>query len=88
MTVRAYGETRWGASALLLARGIGVEVLLLTTSTTHLDSSVSASQRAWTLALWNPWFIAGGLAFGFAALRSGRHTDAQAPRQLPPGCAP
>ncbi|WP_370422832.1 DUF3995 domain-containing protein [Streptomyces sp. QH1-20] len=78
----------WGASALLLARGIGIEVLLLTTGTAHLDSSVSASQRAWTLALWNPWFIAGGLAFGLAALRSGRHTDARAPRRLPPGCAP
>ncbi|UQA92063.1 DUF3995 domain-containing protein [Streptomyces halobius] len=70
----------WGVGALLLARGIGIEVLLLT-STTHLDLSVSAEQRAWTLALWNPWFIAGGLAFGLAALRSRRHTDAE---PLPP----
>ncbi|MGP3988877.1 DUF3995 domain-containing protein [Streptomyces sp. 3N207] len=65
----------WGVSALLLARGIGIEVLLLT-STTPPDASVSAGQRAWTLALWNPWFIAGGLAFGLAALRSRRHTAA------------
>ncbi|MGW1378195.1 DUF3995 domain-containing protein [Streptomyces sp. NPDC002446] len=68
----------WGVSALLLARGIGIEVLLLT-DTTYLDASVSVGQRAWTLALWNPWFIAGGLAFGLAALRSGRHTEAEPP---------
>ncbi|MGW2631535.1 DUF3995 domain-containing protein [Streptomyces chattanoogensis] len=68
----------WGASALLLARGLGIEVLLLT-HTTPLDTSVSVAQRAWTLALWNPWFIAGGLAFGLAALRSARHTDAEPP---------
>ncbi len=53
---------------LLLVRGIGVEVLLLT-GTALLDTSVSEEQRAWTLALWNPWFIAGGMAFGLAALR-------------------
>ncbi|MEV0438721.1 DUF3995 domain-containing protein [Streptomyces spectabilis] len=61
---------RWlgrGVSALLLVRGIGLEVLLLT-GAAHLDSSVSAAQKAWTLALWNPWFIAGGLAFGLATL--------------------
>ncbi|WP_079058081.1 DUF3995 domain-containing protein [Streptomyces cellostaticus] len=68
----------WGVSALLLARGIGVEVLLLT-NPTHLDTSVSGGQRAWTLALWNPWFITGGLAFGLAALRSRRHTVAEPP---------
>lgn len=67
---------RWlgrGVGALLLARGIGVEVLLLI-DTTPLDTAVSAGQRAWTLALWNPWFIAGGLAFGLATLRSRRPT--------------
>ncbi|MGI5401325.1 DUF3995 domain-containing protein [Streptomyces sp. CA-135486] len=47
---------RWlgsGVSALLLVRGIGIEVLLLTNAT-HLDTSVSVGQRAWTLARWNP----------------------------------
>ncbi|MET9379221.1 DUF3995 domain-containing protein [Streptomyces sp. NPDC002992] len=62
------GWLGWSVCALLLVRGIGVEVLLLT-DTTHLDT-VSAGQRAWTLALWNPWFIGGGLAFGLATLRS------------------
>ncbi|MYW15755.1 DUF3995 domain-containing protein [Streptomyces sp. SID2955] len=63
----------WGVSALLLVRGIGIEVLLLTDAT-HPDTSVSEEQRTWTLALWNPWFVVGGLAFGLAALRSRRHT--------------
>ncbi|MFG2652560.1 DUF3995 domain-containing protein [Streptomyces sp. NPDC048436] len=59
----------WGVGTLLLVRGIGIEVLLLT-NTTRMDTSVSAGQRAWTLALWNPWFITGGLAFGLAARQS------------------
>ncbi|MFG2628596.1 DUF3995 domain-containing protein [Streptomyces sp. NPDC048473] len=66
----------WGAGFLLLARGIGIEVLLLT-NTTHLDASVSAGQRAWTLALWNPWFIVGGLAFVLTTLRFSRRTVAE-----------
>jgi len=61
----------WGVSFILLTRGIAIEFLLLT-DVTHLDSSVSAGQRFWTLVLWNPWFIAGGLAFGMSALKSGR----------------
>ncbi len=59
-------------------RGIGTELLLLT-NTTHLDTSVSVGQWAWTLTLWNPWFIAGGLVFGLTTLRSRRHTNAQPP---------
>ncbi|MEU4132541.1 DUF3995 domain-containing protein [Streptomyces wuyuanensis] len=68
----------WGVSAVLLTRGIGVEVMLLT-GTVQVDASVSEQQRAWTLALWNPWFIAGGLAFGLATLRASRPTDAEPP---------
>ncbi|MFF7698749.1 DUF3995 domain-containing protein [Streptomyces lydicus] len=68
----------WGVSALLLARGIGIEVLLLTNAT-DLNTAVSVGQRAWTLVLWNPWFIAGGLAFGLATLRSRRHAVAEPP---------
>ncbi|WP_423247520.1 DUF3995 domain-containing protein [Streptomyces decoyicus] len=76
----------WGVSVLLLVRGIGIEVLLLTDST-HLDTSVSVGQRAWTLALWNPWFIAGGLAFGLATLRSRRPTDAEPPPRPDANCS-
>ncbi|WP_420082187.1 DUF3995 domain-containing protein [Streptomyces sp. JL4002] len=68
----------WGVGAVLLMRGVGVEVMLLT-GAAPLDASVSEGQRFWTLALWNPWFIAGGLAFGLAALRAGRHADAEPP---------
>ncbi|MFD4370259.1 DUF3995 domain-containing protein [Streptomyces sp. NPDC058486] len=68
----------WGVSAVLLIRGIGLELMLLT-GTAPLDASVSEQQKVWTLALWNPWFIAGGIAFGLATLRAGRHTDAAPP---------
>lgn len=68
----------WAVSAFLLVRGVGIEVLLLT-GAAHLDASVSQEQRAWTLALWNPWFIAGGLAFGLAARRSGRRPQVTRP---------
>ncbi|MFF8293509.1 DUF3995 domain-containing protein [Streptomyces sp. NPDC016309] len=68
----------WGVSALLLVRGIGVEVLLLT-DTTHLDTSVSAGQRAWTLAL------SGGLAFGLATRWSRKDTDAEPRPSSKPG---
>ncbi|MCT2546854.1 DUF3995 domain-containing protein [Streptomyces atratus] len=66
--VRALG---WCACAVLLVRGISVEVLLLT-DTAGQDMDVSPEQRLWTLLLWNPWFLVGGLVFGMAAWRSGR----------------
>ncbi|MFJ5197033.1 DUF3995 domain-containing protein [Streptomyces sp. NPDC088394] len=65
--VRALG---WCACAVLLVRGISVEVLLIGTAGERLD--VSPEQRLWTLLLWNPWFLVGGLVFGMAAWRSGR----------------
>ncbi|MGW4804738.1 DUF3995 domain-containing protein [Kitasatospora sp. NPDC004272] len=60
---------RWaglGVGALLLVRGLAVEVLLLA-DPDGLAAEVSRAQRAWTLALWNPWFLAGGLLFCLAA---------------------
>ncbi|MFC8718803.1 DUF3995 domain-containing protein [Kitasatospora sp. NPDC057198] len=57
----------WATGLLLLARGVAVELLLLTDAT-GLEGAVSQGQRFWTLALWNPWFIAGGLSFALAAL--------------------
>lgn len=56
----------WCACAVLLVRGIAVEVLLLT-DTAGQGIDVSPQQRLWTLVLWNPWFLVGGLAFGVAA---------------------
>jgi hypothetical protein len=61
----------WCVCAVLLVRGIAVEGLLLT-GTAGQEIAVSPGQRLWTLVLWNPWFLIGGLVFGLAAWKSGR----------------
>ncbi|MFH8572497.1 DUF3995 domain-containing protein [Streptomyces sp. NPDC017993] len=61
----------WIVGFILTMRGIAVEFLLMT-NVTHLDTSVSAGQRFWSLVLWNPWFVVGGLAFGMSALDARR----------------
>lgn len=63
---RAVGGSGRLVAAILFGRGVLVEVLLLT-NVTHLDPSVGPGQRLWTLTLWNPWFMAGGIAFCLAA---------------------
>ncbi|MFE3647390.1 MULTISPECIES: DUF3995 domain-containing protein [unclassified Streptomyces] len=68
---RAVAALAWCACAVLLVRGVAVEALLLTDAAGG-EVNVSADQRFWTLVLWNPWFLAGGLAFGLAARRFGR----------------
>ncbi|MFH9958506.1 DUF3995 domain-containing protein [Streptomyces roseolus] len=91
--------TRWlgrCVSAVLLTRGNGLEVMLLT-GIGPVDTAVGEEQRNWSLALWNPWFVAGGIAFGLApsawassGKRSGRRTahpaagDGVPPRALRP----
>jgi hypothetical protein len=51
---------------LLLVRGIGIEVLLLSGA---LDGNpdVGAGERHWSLLLWNPWFVLGGATYLLAA---------------------
>lgn len=71
LVVRCLG---WGVAALLLIRAVGVEFLLLSNAT-HVDTSISAGQRFWTLVLWNPWFVVGGVAFGCAAFVAGRRSS-------------
>lgn len=61
----------WAVCAVLLVRGAVVEVLLLT-DTAGPEIDVSPEQRLWTLVLWNPWFLAGGLVFGLSARAFGR----------------
>ncbi|OEU91596.1 hypothetical protein DB35_09435 [Streptomyces abyssalis] len=68
----------WVLGFVLLARGIAVEFLLLT-NVTDLDG-VTADQRFWTHVLWNPWFFAGGLAFGLAARDARRRSRSSAPQ--------
>ncbi|WP_329330641.1 DUF3995 domain-containing protein [Streptomyces sp. NBC_01454] len=66
--VKALG---WCVCAVLLVRGIAVEMLLLTGAAGQ-EVDVSPAQRLWTLVLWNPWFLVGGLLFGLAAREFGR----------------
>ena len=54
--------------ALLLVRGLLLEVVLLT-GAGGVASSVGPLETHWSLVLWNPWFMAGGLAFLLATRR-------------------
>ncbi len=56
--------------ALLLVRGVLVEVLLL--AGVSAVGEVSAAQKFWTLTVWNPWFILGGVLFGMTARSFGK----------------
>jgi hypothetical protein len=60
-----------GVAGVLLLRAIGIEVLLLADAD-YGKGAISAGERFWTLVLWNPWFLAGGVAFGLAAVAAGR----------------
>ncbi|WP_424187100.1 DUF3995 domain-containing protein [Actinokineospora sp. G85] len=75
---RSLGLLGWAAAALLLVRGIGVELLIILGA-----PEISAEQRFWTLVLWNPWFILGGVLFGLAVVS--RRTPAQSGRTATPG---
>ncbi|MFH8589634.1 DUF3995 domain-containing protein [Streptomyces celluloflavus] len=68
---RAVKVLGWCVCAVLLVRGIAVEGLLLA-DTAGQEIAVSPEQRLWTLLLWNPWFLIGGLVFGLAARELGR----------------
>ncbi|HEX6359265.1 DUF3995 domain-containing protein [Actinophytocola sp.] len=64
---RLNGRLRRGAvilgllgAALLLARGLLLEVVLLT-GVGGIASAVGPSQTRWSLILWNPWFVVGGI---------------------------
>ncbi|MCC3650568.1 DUF3995 domain-containing protein [Streptomyces sp. S07_1.15] len=76
---RRWRALRWlgvGIGALLLTRGLLVEVLLITEVSAV--GEISAAQKFWTLALWNPWFILGGLLFVLAAHGFGKDMTARA----------
>lgn len=70
---RPRGGRRWGmvilgllAGAVLLTRGLLLEVVLLT-GAGGVASSVGPAERYWSLILWNPWFTSGGLLLLVAA---------------------
>ncbi|WP_197285040.1 DUF3995 domain-containing protein [Sciscionella sediminilitoris] len=56
----------WLGGAVLLARGVLVE-LLLATDAAGLSTEVGAEQTRWSLVLWNPWFMLGGVLVLLAA---------------------
>ena len=59
------------AGALLLLRGVAVEVVLLT-DTGDVAGNVGEAQTRMSLLLWNPWFVLGGLLFVAAGVQSRR----------------
>jgi hypothetical protein len=50
----------WLGGAVLLTRGLLLEVVLLT-GAGGIRSAVGPLETHWSLVLWNPWFVVGGL---------------------------
>ncbi len=70
-----------GVGAVLVFRAVGVHLVLLSDAG-YGGEAVAHAQRFWTLVLWNPWFLIGGLAFALAAVaarRDGRPRSESAP---------
>ncbi|WP_246626452.1 DUF3995 domain-containing protein [Modestobacter italicus] len=63
---------------LLLLRGLGIEMLLLAGAYAG-NAAMSDAQRHWSLVLWNPWFLLGGMAFLLAARSTARSTTDTTP---------
>jgi hypothetical protein len=55
----------------LLTRGLGIQVLMLAGAYDG-NAAIGPEQRHWSLLLWNPWFVVGGVAFLLAALSGAR----------------
>jgi S-adenosyl methyltransferase len=56
----------WLVGTVLVARGLLLEVVLLSAAG-GVASSVGPLETHWSLILWNPWFVAGGLLLLLAA---------------------
>ena len=72
------GRWRWllpllgaGVAAVLVLRAVAVHLLLLSDAG-YGGGAISPAQRTWALWVWNPWFLAGGVLFGLAALAARR----------------
>lgn len=61
----------WLVGTVLLARGVVLQ-LVLVTDAGGVASSVGPSEVHWSLILWNPWFMLGGILFLLTAHRFGR----------------
>jgi uncharacterized protein DUF3995 len=71
---RVLVRTGAAVGVFLLLRGLGIEVLLLA-GVYDGNSALTAAQRHWSLWLWNPWFVAGGVAFLLAARGAARSAE-------------
>jgi hypothetical protein len=67
----------WVGGAVLLIRGVLLEVVLLT-GAGRVASSVGPLETHWSLILWNPWFAAGGLALLLATRQFQRSSTSPA----------
>jgi hypothetical protein len=56
-----------GLAGLLLERAVVVEALLLSDAE-YGHGAIEPAERFWTLVLWNPWFLTGGIAFALASV--------------------
>lgn len=57
----------WGIASVLLIRGVGIEILLLT-GALDTDSGITSEQIMWTHLVWNPWFVFGGVCYLMATV--------------------
>lgn len=63
---RAVVRSGYGLGALLLLRGLTVQLATLA-GVYDGNPAISQAQLHWSLILWNPWFILGGVLFLMAA---------------------
>lgn len=68
-----------GLAAVLLARAVAIELLLLTDAG-YGGGAISEAQRSWSLVVWNPWFLIGGTSFGLAARAARRRWTSRSAR--------
>ncbi|MDQ2812302.1 MAG: DUF3995 domain-containing protein [Actinomycetota bacterium] len=69
----------------LVLRGLAVEVLLMADA--GVRSAAGPLETRWSLILWNPWFIIGGIVLGGAAGRVARRAGAGYGQMRPGGSA-
>ncbi len=68
---RTLGWLISAAGLVMLARAVVVEILLLTDAG-GVRTEVGLEQTHWSLVLWNPWFVVGGVLFIWTGRRVAR----------------
>jgi hypothetical protein len=73
---RILGWLIGAAGLVMVARGVVVELLLITDAG-GVRTAVGPEQTRWSLALWNPWFVVGGVLFVWTGCRVVRRWNAR-----------